>query len=848
MLRRTLLAPAALIALAAPALAGSGSDTIYPTQGAVVCAPATDAGCTALGYLQVRNVSGAIAWYKWASGSCTGLTAAQCFRPATGTYTGAFKWSPPLVLDTQTTAGLLTYMATVAAPDIGPYTTYGYATVGDMGGGSFFYDSSDTTTADNGGTVRVDGAGHRFKLVAGERVYISMFGVLTTNSASANSVAFQKAADWLRGTCYGAWGGAWTRALWGKGGTYNFDTSINFTADWNGYATGAAAANKYCTGMTVKGEEGGNLQLPFVLSGNLTSGHKGMFLDFSGQANTTLDNVYVKALGYSTAGVANLRVAAPGGGVGGVNFGMHFANNTFVDGYTNPNLVVAVALQDADLTIFDPTFSARASLDTSIVNRWGFMGQTLYHAPNGVGIAQGGTSSTITLASTASSVNDFYKGLPIHVCSAHTASGACDGTRQLGYIDSYTGSSRQAHVEIPWLYFTPTSSSAYSIGAVGSQYQHLAGLSSANGATQYIIGGQNLTGQLIWTGGLMLNFTAPYMAGYGSVADNIVKDDGIFCSTGSQMITGTVNTEVQGASTGGSFIRLVSGAVTDVNVTGRVTNIGSARAVYSADAGGACSTYFTNINAKTGSIGPTPMFSMAAGTGVPTQWAGSDVTATAFGSIGDLSATAKIPYCGYMSENQGTLRDSDMPSYCETWRFGSLVGENKTAFTKNVSGRVTPSYQYLSYFVTCSQLTGDSAAHDVCTFPIPGGVLQAYAGGSYTNGYNTLSMHCHSSFTTTGVVVTLRLNQGGYSMPSDTVTLTSTDISWDVHVSSYQRAGNSGFISWDWKIYSGKDLLASGKSGVANGIAVENASSLILSAASSTTQTPDPCYVQKNGN
>lgn len=66
-------------------------------------------------------------------------------------------------------------------------------TEGD-GGGVFYYDASDTTTADNGGTVIVDASGKRWKRQFTNQVYATWFGVRADDSTD-NTTALQAAFD-----------------------------------------------------------------------------------------------------------------------------------------------------------------------------------------------------------------------------------------------------------------------------------------------------------------------------------------------------------------------------------------------------------------------------------------------------------------------------------------------------------------------------------------------------------------------------------------------------------------------------------------------------------------------------
>ena len=74
----------------------------------------------------------------------------------------------------------------------------GYYAKGDGGGGAYFIDPTDTTTADNGGTVIVAADGSRWKLAYTGRVSIDQFGAKRNNlgtDAPFNDAAIQNAFD-----------------------------------------------------------------------------------------------------------------------------------------------------------------------------------------------------------------------------------------------------------------------------------------------------------------------------------------------------------------------------------------------------------------------------------------------------------------------------------------------------------------------------------------------------------------------------------------------------------------------------------------------------------------------------
>lgn len=75
--------------------------------------------------------------------------------------------------------------------------TKGYYTAGDGGAGEYWYDSSDTTSSDNGGTVIVASDGGRWKLNhLGGNINVLLFGA-KFNSTGDDSTAINKAIDYV---------------------------------------------------------------------------------------------------------------------------------------------------------------------------------------------------------------------------------------------------------------------------------------------------------------------------------------------------------------------------------------------------------------------------------------------------------------------------------------------------------------------------------------------------------------------------------------------------------------------------------------------------------------------------
>lgn len=102
---------------------------------------------------------------------------------ATSPYLNAYSFD--------TTADLLqAFPSSIVLTDGTVAITSGRNAVGDGGGGQFIYKASDTTSVDNGGTIRVDTDNRRWYLVFTGPVYGPVFGVIPNSGAdlSANLV------------------------------------------------------------------------------------------------------------------------------------------------------------------------------------------------------------------------------------------------------------------------------------------------------------------------------------------------------------------------------------------------------------------------------------------------------------------------------------------------------------------------------------------------------------------------------------------------------------------------------------------------------------------------------------
>lgn len=119
-----------------------------------------------------------------------------------------------------TTAALLAaYPSGAVPPPV--VSTLGRLQQGDGGFAQFYYNESDTSTADNGGTIRVDDAGRRWYAEESNLYLVELFGAKgdgTTDDATAFNNAFAAAA--LEGA---------TVTTLGK--TYKINSQLTF--DWN---------------------------------------------------------------------------------------------------------------------------------------------------------------------------------------------------------------------------------------------------------------------------------------------------------------------------------------------------------------------------------------------------------------------------------------------------------------------------------------------------------------------------------------------------------------------------------------------------------------------------------------
>jgi hypothetical protein len=103
-------------------------------------------------------------------------------------------------------------------------STLGYYSAGDGGNGTYYYDSEDTTTPGNDGTVIIANDGGRYKLIYQKFVYLEQFGAIGNSSGVANNgfdntARIQAAVTWASNTINAP-------ELWAKAGIFRITAPI----------------------------------------------------------------------------------------------------------------------------------------------------------------------------------------------------------------------------------------------------------------------------------------------------------------------------------------------------------------------------------------------------------------------------------------------------------------------------------------------------------------------------------------------------------------------------------------------------------------------------------------------
>lgn len=197
-------------------------------------------------------------------------------------------------------------------------TLAGFYGAGDGGGGRFVYNASDTTTADDGGTIVVDAAGRRWYRLFDGPLNIRWFGMKPDLSADCKAQML---------ACVVAAAG---RAIYVPVGEYRFDSGVayagivNITGDGNGCGPGPASiSNSNCTQFLLNFSMGNlfsvttNQACYFSrFQVNVNGGdrpHTGVGISISGPIGSSNANSVISEVGFSNVDnpIALLRTTTP---------------------------------------------------------------------------------------------------------------------------------------------------------------------------------------------------------------------------------------------------------------------------------------------------------------------------------------------------------------------------------------------------------------------------------------------------------------------------------------------------------------------------------------------------------
>lgn len=218
---------------------------------------------------------------------------------------GSVQASPPLLLSTIPALRLLAALSRGA----GVCFVAGFRSVADGGEGSFAYDSTDATTADNGGTVIVDAGGGRWKRERGRTMVLPQWFGAYGDGVHIDTAPIRSASSFAQGS---------KASVYFPAGTYLLDATVNITAavTWQ-----AAPGGVFFTWTSQ------TLQAVIV---NTTQPCAFTGLNFTG----------VGTGGGASAGAA-ITVTAPGAGVGALNFQSIFRDCQFINQYLGIDFVNA---------------------------------------------------------------------------------------------------------------------------------------------------------------------------------------------------------------------------------------------------------------------------------------------------------------------------------------------------------------------------------------------------------------------------------------------------------------------------------------------------------------------------
>lgn len=448
-----------------------------------------------------------------------------------------------------TVAALLTaYGAGTTLTDGQMFICAGRDAVFDSPGVSlvYAYDSGDTTSADNGGTIRVDGQGRRYYAIG--PIYFDHFGMHASNTGAANNAGWQAALNWQRNGNGVTQGNPAPGKLWGRANsTYNVTVS--------GDCTGGLAVNNTTENIYIDGDGPG-----FIIAGTLSV--FAPVLDLSGQPSATVGtNCTIVYAGSASCGPMNLALPVSQTNTNGnENGGFAFLGSTYASGSTAP--VGGLVVQGCDNSqLGGPTSTISANASSTVNGPWagaapcaginyGWVPPT--QAGN-IGLASSSTNNTVVVSCVSGkfpSTNGALVGFPLRKYIGPNIGN--NGTYECNYITGYTVSGNLATITVAsnWNANPVGGTDTIIVHAIKSLYQPLAGTGNGGGATETRISGDGLGqggGIVLYCTGCNLTFweNAPYMAcgGDSGVPTAIVCINNFGQSQGFSNFSGVANAE-----------------------------------------------------------------------------------------------------------------------------------------------------------------------------------------------------------------------------------------------------------------------------------------------------------------
>lgn len=177
----------------------------------------------------------------------------------------------------------------------------GYYTTGDGGGGFYWLNTSDTSSADNGGTIIVDAGNNRWYLQYAGSISILQFGAYNNNTnATTNNTVFANLVTWLNTLSD-------QPAILFPAGVYAYTSSPNWAIQ-NAVYQGVGEVHLRYTGnaqaVYLNGSAGANLGLYNITMTNFTvENNGGTDAVYIQQCHHSIFKFKVRSAGSSNAGI-----------------------------------------------------------------------------------------------------------------------------------------------------------------------------------------------------------------------------------------------------------------------------------------------------------------------------------------------------------------------------------------------------------------------------------------------------------------------------------------------------------------------------------------------------------------